>query len=100
MIDLTRLRDKILNSARPMQQTPESTSALLRSTLRDAVQGQFSPSPMSVSHLRGSISDLAHYNAIQVIAVHLCPANSSTRLPNEAAFSARATLQLIIETWT
>jgi hypothetical protein len=73
---------------------------LLRSTLRDPAQGQFAPSSTSVTHLRGSISDLAHYNAIQVIAVHLCPANGSAPLPGKAILSARATLQLVLETRT
>lgn len=104
MINLTRLRDQILNSTAPNQQqhSPESISTLLRSTLRDAAQGEFTPSGISVSHLRGSISDLAHYNAIQVIAVHLCPPANGTvvKLPSETALSARATLQVILETRT
>lgn len=104
MINLTRLRDRIVNAAVPnqRQQSAESTSVLLRSTLRDAVQGEFSSSGISVSHLRGSISDLAHYNAIQVIAVHLCPPadGAALKLPNEPVLSARATLQVILETRT
>ena len=111
MIDLTRLRDSILTSTLPTLQSPTSTSALLLSTLRDETQGTFAPSSaLSTTSLRDSISDLAHYNAIQVIAVHLCPPSStlssnsvrtrSTGLPAEATLSARATLQLILETRT
>jgi hypothetical protein len=104
MINLTRLRDRILNTTVPNQQQrpAESTSALLRSTLRDAAQGEFSPSGISVPHLRGSISDLAHYNATQVITVHLCPLADGValKLPNETVLSARATLQVILETRT
>jgi hypothetical protein len=106
MINLTRLRDKILNSTAvpTIQPPPEYTSALLRSTLRDTAQGSFSPSAFATSHLRASISDLAHYNGIQVIAVHLCPpaslSSGASRFPSEAVLSARATLQVVLETRT
>lgn len=43
MINLTRLRDEILNTATFIHQPPDSVAVLLRSTLRDTTQGHFSP---------------------------------------------------------